>query len=218
MKKHPAIAILFAATLFALGCGDNKPGGNTPNDSLPTVDTVAIRPDETGCATLKPGQFCADGLDFLKLGDSLTWNNHITPTLPDGAMKDTVFSEVSTGPMGTDTVDWFAKILRFADGDIVLDADFDSGQLLGRIRIETRRYHHPSGLGVGSTVKELKSFASTAYVTPLEPHKVMEIVVPFQRTRMIFHVPIDGLLKDGKKEYTLADLPDDRKITRIVLM
>jgi hypothetical protein len=218
MKKHPLIAIFFAATLVAVGCGDPKPGTTTPTDSIPAPDTVAIRSDDQECAALQPGQFCANGLDFLQLGDSLLWNTNIKPTLADGIMKDTVFTDITTGPEGIDTVDWFAKILRFPDGLIALDADFDSGQLLGRIRIESGRYHHSSGLRVGSTAKELKAFASTAYVAPFEAYKVMEIVVPYQRSRMIFHIPMEGIFKADKTEYTLADLPDDAKIVRIVLM
>jgi hypothetical protein len=202
-----------------LGCGPKSPAGSGSTDSLATAtDTVAVKIADQECAALSPGQFCATGLDFLKLGDSLVWNNHIQPTLPDCAMKDTAFTDIVQNPDGPDTVSWYAKLLRFPDGIIALDADFDTGQFLGRIRIESGRYHHGSGLRVGSSIKELKAFATSAYVYPLEPYKLIEIVVPYQQTKMIFQIPMEGIFQAGKTDYTLAALPDDAKIVRIVLM
>jgi hypothetical protein len=219
MKKHPFSAIALLSLLLFVSCESQKPGSNATNDSIiAPIDTVDIRVAESECGDLKPGQFCAQGLDFLLLGDSLTWNNHIQPTLPDAVMKDTVFTEISLGETGGDTVSWFAKLLRFPDGMIVLDADFETGQRLGRIRIESGRYHHISGLRVGSSGKDLKAFTMEAYVVPFEEFKVMEIIVPYHRTKMIFHVPQEGILQAGKTEYTMADIPDNAKIVRIVLM
>ena len=212
------VLALLLLIVFA-GCKPAASGDGTDQDSVAVPpDTVAIRTTDAECADLQPGQFCAAGLDFLKLGDSLVWNNNIKPTLPDIVMKDTVFTETSEGVSGTDTTSWFAKILRLPDGMVILDADFNSGELLGRIRIESGRFHHSSGLRVGSTGKELKAFTTDAYVIPFEEYQVMEIIIPYQGSKMIFHVPQEGILKPGKTDYTMADILDDSKIVRIVLM
>ncbi len=219
MKKHPLIALSFLSLLVLLGCESKTTGSTTDADSTVVApDTVAVRAADQECAALQPGQFCAYGLDFIGLGDSLTWNSNIVPTVSDAVMKDTVFTELSVGDGGLDTVSWFAKLMRFPDGNVILDADFETGQRVGRIRIESGRYHHSSGLRVGSSAKELKAFAKDAYVITFEEFKVMEIIVPYQQSRMLFHVPQAGIIKPGKTEYTLADIPDDAKIVRIVLM
>lgn len=207
--------------MLLAGCtGRNKPGGNsTTTDTVPEVmDTVATRSTEAECGSLQPGQFCSAGLDILRLGDSLTWNDRIRASLPEAVLKDTVFSEPSAGPDGVDTVSWFVKMMRLPDGVVYLEADFDSGHLLGRIRIESGRYHHVSGLRVGSAGKELKAYFTDAYVYPLPGHDVMEVVAPFQTGKMIFHFPRAGFYDSAKHHYTLADVPDEAKVMRIVLM
>jgi hypothetical protein len=219
MKKHPLFALSLLAVVSIWGCeSTNSISGNSNDSLLAKPDTVTIHTADQECADLKPGQFCAFGLDFLKLGDSLTWNEHIRPTLADGIMKDTVFTEVSQLQEGGDSVSWFAKILRMPDGDIILDADFEQGQFLGRVRIESGRYHHSSGLRVGSTGKELKAFTTEAYVVPFEAYHIMEVIVPYQNSKIIFHFPEAGIFSKDKAEYTMADIPDDAKVIRIVLM
>lgn len=221
MKKHLWTAYAIVSAVLIAGCVDNGKTGtaNGTNDTVPEIaDTVATLAVETECSNLQPGQFCSNGLDFLHLGDSLTWNTHIKATLPDGVLKDTVFTETAKGEMGIDTVSWFVKMLKLPDGVVYLDADFNSGHLLGRIRIESGRYHHISGLRVGSTGKELKAAFSDAYVIPFEERGVMEVIVPYRTSRMIFHFPQEGIFNPTKHEYKLPDIPDDAKVVRIVLM
>lgn len=219
MKKHPLFALAILAASLMAGCESTGSGSGNDNDSTVVVpDTVAIHSADQECSNLQPGQFCANGLDFLQLGDSLTWNNNIRPTLPDAQMKDTVFTDISEGPGGIDSVSWFAKILRMPDGDIYLDADFEQGQFLGRVRIESGRYHHGSGLRVGSTGRELKAFTMDAYVARLEAYHLIEVIVPYQSTKIIFQFPEEGIFSKDKAEYTMADIPDNAKIVRVVLM
>jgi hypothetical protein len=189
------------------------------SDSIPEdVDAPAILPMETECGSLQPGQFCSHGLDMLQLGESLAWNDTIRSTLPDGILKDTVLTEVSKGDHGMDTVSWFCKLLRLPDGKVYLDADFEEGYTLGRVRIESGRYHHVSGLRVGSTAKEVKSQFKDAYVIPFQEYGVMEVIVPYQRSKMIFHFPGQGIFQPPKHDYRLSDIPDAAKVIRIVLM
>ncbi|MFM2377308.1 MAG: hypothetical protein RLZZ165_2405 [Bacteroidota bacterium] len=221
MKRLPLIAFAVIALLAAWGCVDQTGSGTASgtSDTVPgSVDTLAELPMEAECGSLQPGQFCSQGLDMLQLGESLAWNDTIRSMLPDGILKDTILTEVAKGDHGTDTVSWFCKILRLPDGMVYLDADFEEGYTLGRVRIESGRYHHVSGLRVGSTGRELKSQFKDAYVIPFQEYGVMEVIVPYRRTRMIFHFPQHGIFQSGKQEYRLSDIPDDAQVVRIVLM
>jgi hypothetical protein len=221
MKKHPWFAFAIVSLLFIYACTNRNTGdtGDTTNDTIPEiVDTVAIVATESQCDSLTPGQFCSRGLDIVMLGESLVWNNKIQPSLPEAEMKDTVFTEVTEVGKSRDTTSWFVKLLRLPDGIVALEADFNNEHLLGRIRIETSHYKHVSGLGVGSSGKDLKAKIKDAYVIPFVEHGVMEVIVPYQTGKMIFHVPKEGIYKPAKREYTLADVPDDARVVRIVLM
>jgi hypothetical protein len=221
MKKHPWLAFAIVSLLFIYACSNRNKGGtsDTTNDTIPEiVDTVATVSTESQCDSLVAGQFCSRGLDIVKLGDSLVWNNKIRASLPDAQLKDTVFSEVSQVGKSTDTIFWYAKLMRLPDGFVAMEADFNNEHLLGRIRIESGRYHHVSGLRVGSSGKELKATLNDAYVIPFTEHGVMEVIVPYQTGKMIFHVPQEGIYEAAKREYTLADVPDNARVVRIVLM
>jgi hypothetical protein len=221
MKKHPLFAFAFLAAMCIYSCGGKTPPTtvDTTADSLAeALDTVAILSTEAECGNLQPGQFCSRGLDILQLGDSLIWNNNIKTSLADASLKDTIFAEVSTYGKSRDTVSWYVKKMQLPDGAVYMEADFNNEHLLGRVRIESGRYHHVSGLRVGSSGKELKAALADAYVTPFIEYGVMEVVVPYQTGKMIFHVPQEGIYKETKKNYELSDIPDASKVIRIVLM
>lgn len=217
-KSHLLSATALLILLTVLGCKDKTSTTTaTTNDTVPEVmDTVATVNTEAECGTLQPGQFCSRGLDILHLGDSLVWNNNIKASLPGATLKDTVFSEVSA--VGGDTVSWFVKKMLLPDGAIFMEADFNNEQLLGRIRIESARYHHVSGLGVGSTGKELKAYYADAYVIPFTERGVMEVVIPYQTGKLIYHFDQNGIFDPAKHDYSLQDIPDNAKILRIVIM
>ncbi|MBP6641066.1 MAG: hypothetical protein KA293_12315, partial [Bacteroidia bacterium] len=221
MKKHPLIAFALLSLLFIYSCGNkNKTGtADGTNDTIPEIiDSVATLTTEAECGNLQPGQFCSNGLDILRLGDSLVWNNNIKSSLPDGTLKDTIFSEVAMTGQSQDTVSWFVKMLRLPDGIVYLEADFNNEHLLGRIRIESGRYHHVSGLRVGSSGKELKAAIKDAYVIPFTERGIFEVIVPYQTGKMIFHFPQEGIYDPAKHNYALTDIPDEAKVVRIVLM
>lgn len=222
MKKHPTIAFALLALLFMFSCGNQGTTvttTETTNDTVPEIlDTVATLSTEAECGNLQPGQFCSNGLDILRIGDSLVWNNKIKSSLPGGILKDTIFSEVAMSGQSQDTVSWFVKMLRLPDGVVYMEADFNNEHLLGRVRIESGRYHHVTGLRVGSSAKELKAAFKDAYVIPFTERGVMEVILPFQTGKMIFHFPAEGIFDSSQRSYTLNDIPDDAKVVRIVLM
>lgn len=217
-KSHPLSALALLLLLSVVACKDKtNNNSSTTHDTVPeVVDTVAPVPTEAECGALQPGQFCSRGLDILQLGDSLVWNNNIKASLADATLKDTVFSEVSAA--GGDTVSWYVKKMQLPDGAIYMEADFNNEQLLGRIRIETSRYHHTSGLRVGSTGKVLKAYYADAYVIPFTERGVMEVVVPYQTGKVIYHFDQNGIFDAAKHDYSLQDIPDNAKILRIVIM
>lgn len=223
MKRFLPISLMAMIVLAFSACVPKGPQGNQGDDSLTVkTDTVPVL-DATDCGQLEVGQFCVRGLDILLVGDSLTWNDKLKPSLPGAVFKDTIFEEPIAEPIdGDSTVAWFVKIMRFADGDVYMEsgsaAAGQDAHLLNRVQIHTSAYSLPSGLKVGSTVKDIKAQYPKAYVTPFEPYGIMEILVPFQQGRLFFHVPMEGIYSPSKTDYTLDELPDNAKVTAIVVM
>jgi hypothetical protein len=223
MKRQLPIALMAFIVLLFSACVPKGPQDHQDNDStVVKTDSVPVL-EASDCGNLQPGQFCVTGLDILKVGDSLTWNEKLKPSLEGAVFKDTIFEEPIAEPIdGDSTVAWFVKIMRFADGDIFMEAgSAAAGQdahLLNRVQIHTSTYSLPSGLKVGSTAKELKEIYPKAYVTPFESFGVMEILVPFQQGRLFFHVPMEGIFSPSKADYNLSDIPDNTKIKAIVVM
>lgn len=221
MKKYTLIVAALSMLAF-WGCVPKSNTNQNSNDSLTVdnpLDTVAVISALPECQTLNPGQFCALGLDILKIGDSLVYNNNIRPSLATAIMKDTVIEENVPGADSADlSTAWFAKIMRFPDGDILLEAGGQDPQALNRIQIHSKSYQHTSGLHVGSTGKELKAKYDDAYVLPFIEYEVMEIYIPYAEGRVFFHIPMKGIYSPTKEKYELSDIPDDAQIVRIVIM
>lgn len=223
MKRHIPITLMAMVLLVFSACVPKGPQNGQGEDSLSVKnDTVPVL-EASDCGQLQAGQFCVRGLDILKVGDSLTWNNNLKPSLATAVFKDTIFEEPIAEPIdGDSTVAWFVKIMRFPDGDVFMEsgsaAAGQDAHLLNRVQIHSSAYTLPNGIKVGSQVKEIKDNYGKAYVTPFEPYGVMEVLVPFQEGRLFFHVPMEGIFNPSKTDYSLEDLPDNAKITAIVVM
>ena len=206
---------------FMVGCKDGKGGSGGENDSLVAPDTLYFDPVPE-CSDLKEKQFCWNGIDFISLGDSLTWKQYAPPV--GGVFKDTVFSDTVQAEGGEAVKDWNVRLLRFASGTVFLEADFETGHLLNRVRLQTPEYKMKNGLGVGSAVAEIvKAYeGEQLYVLPFEEYGVMEIIRPVivgeSSRRIVFHVPLGDWYVAGKAEYVLADLPVGARVSQIVLM
>lgn len=224
-STYISFGIALLAIVLVAGC-KTQPGGTGNGTDTTAVDTVYFDPVPE-CMNLAPKTFCWDGLDFISLRDSLTWKTYPAPE--GGTFKDTVFVDSvdardEKGKFTRTELAWNVRMLHFATGTVYLEADFEEGFLLNRIRIETPEYHTKNGLGVGSTVADIvKGYeGEQLQVLPFEEFQVMEIVRPViignASSRMIFQIPL-GTWFDPKKElYTVADLPMDAKVVRIVLM
>lgn len=222
--KH-ILGISLLALLVLAGC-KSQPGGKGNGSDSTATDTVYFDPVPE-CVNLGPKTFCWDGLDFISLRDSLTWKVYQAPE--GGTFKDTVFvdhveSTDDKGKKVKEELAWNVRMLRFDNGTVYLEADFEEGFLLNRIRIETPEYHTKNGIGVGSTVAEVtKAYeGENLQVLPFEEYGVMEIVRPIivgnASNRMIFHIPLGTWFKPEQESYGLADLPQDAKVVRVVLM
>ncbi|HHG85524.1 MAG TPA: hypothetical protein ENJ82_12325 [Bacteroidetes bacterium] len=223
MKNQLEESVLtIAAILFVmLNFSACVPVVKQNTDGTVVQDSVVVEVDKAKaeCANLEPGQFCVNGLDFLALGEDLTWNDSIKVDLEGVTLKDTAFEQVIEGPNGLDTTGWFVKLVNFPDGkQIFLEADFENPHVLGRVRIETPAYLHASGVGVGSTVAELKEKFPELLLLPFTEYGVMELIVPYGRRKMIFHVPLGDYYNAEKEEYLLGDIPEGEKVIRVVLM
>ena len=212
------LAVFTAIVSFSAGCKNGNPPGS--QDSL-AVDTVVFDPTPE-CQDLPPKHFCWAGLDFIMLGDSLTWKQFEAPE--GGVFKDTVFSDTLKSESSEQITDWNARLLTFAAGRVVMEADFETGQLLNRIRIETPEYRLKNGLGLGSTAADvLKAYEGEALlVTPFEQYNVMELIRPVMhgnvRRTVTFHFPLGTWFQAGQNEYTPKDIPATAKVSRIVVL
>lgn len=219
MNTITKTSIAFLAVVgLSFGCKNGGSGGDT--DTTKT-DTVFVDPGPE-CQGLNPKQFCWAGLDFVGIGDSLTWKTYEAPA--GGVFKDTVFSDTVHSEANPQITDWNVRMLRFATGTVYLEADFDTGHLLNRFRIETPEYTMKNGLHVGSTAGEVfKAYEGEVLrILPFEEYGVMEVVrtvIVGDITRSItFHVPLGSWYQAGQPEYTPASIPADAKISRIVVM
>jgi hypothetical protein len=219
------IGFTFLLAFVLSGCKTQPSGQGGGADSTAT-DTVYFDPVPE-CVDLAPKTFCWDGLDFISLRDSLTWKTYPTPE--GGTFKDTVFVDSidatnEKGQIVREELAWNVRMLHFATGTIYLEADFEEGFVLNRVRIETPEYKTKSGVGVGTTVAGLaKAFeGELLYPMPFVEFGVMEIARPVVvgngSSRMVFHIPLGAWYQPGKAEYTMADLPQDAKVVRVVLM
>lgn len=205
------LMVVFSACETPKKSGDGK----DPVDSEPVVNVQEAGEE---CGNLQKGQFCIGGFDFLKVGDSLLWNNNIVPSVEAISVKDTVFEDYTDNGSSIDTTSWFVKMLRYPDGMVYLEQDFENPHLMGRIRIETAGYSHASGLKIGSTVKDIKATFLDVIPMPFEQYEVMDLVVPYSGKRIIFQVPLGDYYAAGKEEYKIDEIPEDLKVVRIVLM
>lgn len=216
MKKTKSLTTRFAAIIACLSlfaaCGEKgRSGSGTDQDSTGTDTTAVVLEDS--CKTIPKYKFCFNGLDFIRLGDSVTWANIEV----DGAtVKDTVFMDIAMGEAGNDTVFWPVKIVDFPDGRIYLESDFETFHLLGRVRIESPTYaHSTTGLRVGSSVADLKAAYSDLMARPFPEFGVIEIM---RDNRTIFHVPMADYWPEGVEDYDVEAIPNDVKVSRIVIM
>ncbi len=212
------IAMIFVAGLFVACTNTSDTSNNTlESDSTTTsseeeeIKIKAIPADPTD--EWPPHTFGSSGLDFVKLGDTITFRN-INTGAPS---RDTVYVEQTLMPDGTtQETDWIVKIVEFEDGRVLLETDFESDSYLNRVQIETPSYKHVhTGLHVGSSVKDLEKVYGDMYVRPFPEYGVVELLPD---NHNIFHVKDTGVITDDPDTWKFSNLPGDLKIVRIVVM
>ncbi len=210
------LAAVFVTGLF-VSCTDVTESGNNTletdssyNDPY-VVMIKDIPPDPIG--DWPPYTFGSSGLDFVKLGDTITFRTLNT----DASTRDTVFLETTTDANGNpEEIDWIVRIVEFEDGEVLLETDFDSDAFLNRIRIESPRYKHiHTGIHIGSTVKELKDAYGNLHVRPFPEYGVIELI---PNEHNVFHIKDTGVITDNPDTWLLSNVPDDLKVIRIVVM
>ena len=159
------------------------------------------------------GTFGYFGLDLLQIGDSVTF----AQLEVDVPVKDTLFLEASIE--GADTIEyaWSVRRVEFEGGDVLLEADFEENTFLNRIRIETPEYRHfETGLGVGSTVKELAKSYPDLMVRPFPEYGVVELI---PNEHNIYHIPMtDNIDPENHDTWELDKLDQAAKVMRVVIL
>ena len=220
-RLHISVILLAALGMLFTSCEDAGKGKNGESDSL-AMDTSLNLHDidyqpfshegAKECADLKPYEFCYSGLNFIKLKDTLQWKNL---KVPGGMVKDTVFSEVQFSQGGPDTISWVVRMITGDGPRVFLEADFESGWLLNRVRIENPKYVlQPFGVHVGMTVAELKTKFPNLYVGSLPDYGMVEI---YPSSNVFFLVKDTGFLSKDKLP-EIGMVPNDAVIASIVLM
>ena len=206
------IALIFALSMSMISCDDNGNKGNgNSTDSLKTDTIATVKPGDD-CVGLKDDQFCSNGFNFIRFGDSVMW---VSIPIEGSTERDTVFVDSN----GDEEFAWNVKRLEFTDGIILLESDPLNGLYLDRIQVKTPRYSNIHGIHAGSTIKDLKDTYTKLSVWPLERFGVIEIFaeeIPMMR----FHIddPEFSILPLGQEEYDFNALPDTLRLTNIVVL
>ena len=203
------LPVLFLA-LFVTAC-ENDGGGTGDGTDSTATDTVVLEAPMVDPQEFPPQTFGYFGLDILNVGDSLTFAKLDTEV----PVKDTLFMDtISEGGESTEYA-WSVRMLEFERGRVFLEADFDQNIFLFRARIETPDYRHfDNGLGVGSTVADIKKVYPTVPVQPFPEFGVIELV---PNNHNIYHIPMpEGL--DPAADLTVDDLDAQARVVRVVVM
>lgn len=217
--QHLLPALLFACLLFS-ACEESSDSGHSGTDT----DSLAVVPDSIeemigfedpmiDPEAFENLEFGYRGMDVARIGDTISlvdWN------LQGVTVRDTLFREYGDGLSGPEEYTWPVKIMSFSDGQVFFEGDYDRGETINRIRIETPQYRHfQSKVGVGNSVKELKAVYSDLFVRPFKDYGVIELV---PSNSNIFHIPYQELDDPNLQTWDLSLLPDDPKVIRVVVM
>lgn len=211
MKHTTPLLIAFAALLvFFSACTET--GGSGQGGNEVAKDTILPIPEDP--TELPSNTYGSFGLDFIHLGDTIAWRELAV----EGALaiKDTVFTENVQTEKGMEEVSWYVRQIVLPDGEITLEADFETSAYLNRIRIESPSYKHwHTGVGIGTTIGEIKKLYPELYVRPFPEFGVIEVMPD---NHNIFHVPDNGQLGEDPSNWEIDKISDDAKVVRIVVM
>lgn len=205
----------FMLTLF-LGC--TQQGSDTQaSDAVNSANAEGPETEEPAPMVdpelFEKGTFGYFGLDLMQIGDSVTFAQLDV----DVPVKDTLFVESSIE--GADTIEyaWSVRRVEFEGGNVFLEADFEENTYLNRIRIETPEYRHfETGLGVGSSVKDLTKNYPDLLIRPFPEFGVIELI---PNEHNIYHIPLtDKINPENPDSWEVENLNPRAKVLRVVIL
>lgn len=228
MKKINLSIVGLMFLLALISCGEDSGSGNEneQNDSTETVEVEgAVDTTKTDYSTRKgqtlkfviqspcdeeqPDLYCIMGLSYLRFGDDVVY----AKLKIDGAeVKDTVYSD----PAAPDS-DWNVKEVRYSDGKVILESDWEKYQYLARVRIETPRLKNAHGIGVGSTLQDIADTYTILYVQPYPEENILEVYITETNPVPIFHIEMPEGMDTSGDNVPVHTLPGDLKVVRVVL-
>lgn len=218
MKPHKLLLILFCIVPMFFACNQTSDKTDSGKDISPPLfspeemkNNQADLIDPKFCGILKENEYCIRGPWFIQLGENMVWDSL---SVPGATIKDTVYEQITNA----DTFAWNVRIVRFDDGEVILESDFNTFSLLGRVRIEKPGIKSKEGIGVGSTVKDLLETYDSFQLAPYAEMELIELN-PVGSSNLYFHIPDPGNVLQNAKGGSLnvQDLDPTSKISRIII-
>ncbi|WNJ21119.1 hypothetical protein [Pontibacter sp. G13] len=128
----------------------------------------------------------------------------------DTLVRDTVFAEGG--------YQWHAWVLKYPDGDLIVESDFFGHDLVNRIRIETPSLPVAKDLAVGQTFGDIQSAFKKVNLMYLSAYQLVD-VVPKRQPQLHFLIKEPTLSPDqGGTLLNKHQISDSAQIVAIVVM
>ena len=218
MKKPLILFSIFYSLILFHSCEENT-NTNKGKESLLDSTEISQKPlpdknaasffDLEACTQLSDFGICSRGIPFAFLDRDFE-----LVSLPKGA-TNMGKKEMKDEYAGTS---WEAIEVTFPGGTVLIEPDFHGGKAIGRIRIEAKEFKNLHGIGVGSTVEELRNTYTQFKISSYEGMDVAEISLE-GNPWVFFHVEDHGNqhIKTDAPNPSIEMLPPTAKIVRMII-
>lgn len=113
---------------------------------------------------------------------------------------------------------WRVAVLRYKGGNVVLEEDFFTKEMVNRIRIETPELQLRNGLAVGHTVNDLTVRSTEWYIVPLREYKLFDFYCRmYPGIHFLVDDPAHSMEDEEWEKYKAPDFNPSAKIVAIVV-